>query len=333
MQKEAGEIFYSKIMLFGEYSIIKGSMGLTIPYSHFNGQLAFPNRSSYTDLAFAQRSNQHLYDFWYYLQSLANNGDIISNFDTKRLKEDLDNGLYFESTIPEGYGLGSSGALVAAFFRKYAADSREPFESMTPSDIRSLKAELAQLESWFHGTSSGIDPLICYMKHPLLLKDLNHIEPVGLPRYDQQRSDAIFLINSGKPGKTAPLVEYFMTQYQKKEDFHDFVKNELTPINNACISNQINNEKNEFYRNLKNLSRIQKKYLAPMVPASVHSIWDQGIDSDDFYLKLCGSGGGGFILGFTQDLSKTMRIMEQNDLEIIPVYQDLRSKLPQNSSE
>lgn len=331
MQKEAGEIFYSKIMLFGEYSIIKGSMGLTIPYAHFNGQLAFPNRESYTDLAFAQRSNQHLYDFWYYLHALANNGDIISDFDTNQLKEDLDNGLYFESTIPEGYGLGSSGALVAAFFRKYAAEAQKPLESMTAADIRALKEKLAQLESWFHGTSSGVDPLICYMKHPLLLKDLDHIEPVGLPRYDQQKSDAIFLINSGKPGRTAPLVDQFMTQYQHDDIFQSFVDDELTPVSNDCIFNLISNQKNEFYKNLKYLSDIQMKYLSPMVPASVHNIWEEGIKTDDFYLKLCGSGGGGFILGFTQDLQKTQNIMEYHNLEIIPVYQDLRSKLPQNS--
>ncbi|PWD98280.1 mevalonate kinase family protein [Marinilabilia rubra] len=333
MQTEAGEIFYSKIMLFGEYSIIKGSMGLTIPYSHFNGQLAFPNRSSYTDLAFAQRSNQHLYDFWYYLQSWVNSGDIISKFDTDRLKKDLDDGLYFESTIPEGYGLGSSGALVAAFYKKYAAGALKPLESMTPADIRALKSELAQLESWFHGTSSGIDPLICYMKHPLLLKDLDHIEPVGLPRYHQQKSDAIFLINSGKPGKTAPLVDHFMTQYKQDKSFQNFVDKEFTPVSNDCISNLISNEKNQFYKNLKHLSEIQIKSLCPMVPASVHNIWEEGIKTDDFYLKLCGSGGGGFILGFTRDLQKAKNVMEHHNLDIIPVYQDLRSKLPQNNSE
>lgn len=327
MQNEAGKIFYSKIMLFGEYTIIKGSMGLTIPYSHFNGQLTFPNRNSYTDLAFAQRSNQHLYDFWYYLQSLVNNNEILSNFNTNQLKEDLDNGLYFESTIPEGYGLGSSGALVAAFFEKYVTHSFPDRDNMSSGEIRRLKEQLSQLESWFHGTSSGIDPLICFFKHPLLLKDLDHIEPVGLPRYNEERSDAIFLINSGKPGKTAPLVEQFMTNYKENREFKDFIDYQLTPLNNACINDLISNHQSEFYKNLKELSFLQKKYLTPMVPPSVQALWDEGIDSDEYILKLCGSGGGGFILGFTRNFASTRRLMDTKGLEIIPVYQDLRKTI------
>jgi mevalonate kinase len=333
MQKKAGDIFFSKIMLFGEYTIIKGSMGLTIPYSHFNGQLAFPNRESYTDLAFAQRSNQHLYDFWYYLQSMVNNKSMLSNFNTEQLKKDLDNGLYFESTIPEGYGLGSSGALVAAFFQKYAVGSFFQKKSIMPHHIKALKEQLAQLESWFHGTSSGIDPLICYMKYPLLLKDLDHIEPVGLPRYNQHRSDAIFLINSGRPGKTAPLVQNFMEKYSSNGAFHDFVDNYLTPVSNACIINLINNDRNAFYSNLKVLSTLQKKHLQPMVPPSVLSLWNEGITTEEFYLKLCGSGGGGYILGFTDNLKKTSQIVEEKGMEIIPVYQNLPNKILKGEQE
>ncbi|WP_291861127.1 mevalonate kinase [Marinilabilia sp.] len=327
MQNEAGEIFYSKIMLFGEYTIIKGSMGLTIPYAHFNGQLAFPNRDSYTDLAFAQRSNQHLYDFWYYLQTLVNNNSILSDFNTDQLKEDLDNGLYFESTIPEGYGLGSSGALVSAFFQKYVTHSFSNRDNMSSGEIRQLKEQLSQLESWFHGTSSGIDPLICYFKHPLLLKDLDHIEPVGLPRYDEKRTDAIFLINSGKPGKTAPLVEHFMNNYKENPEFREFTDNQLTPLNNSCITNLINNDQSEFYQNLKELSILQKTYLTPMVPKSIHKLWNEGIDSQEYFLKLCGSGGGGFILGFTRDFDSTRKFFDKKGMEIIPVYQDLRKTI------
>ncbi len=325
MQKDNAEIFYSKIMLFGEYTIIKGSMGLTIPYSHFNGQLSFPNQGSYTDLAFAQGSNQHLYEFWYYLQTISDNGIMLSNFNTEQLKDDLDNGLYFESTIPEGYGLGSSGALVAAFYRKYADQQSLEEIEMNPGEIRRLKEELAQLESWFHGTSSGIDPLICYLKHPLLLKDLDHIEPVGLPHYDIQRNDTIFIINSGKPRRTAPLVDDFMHRYSNDMKFQDFIDNQLTPVNNACITNLINNDIKEFYINLKVLSGLQKQYLAAMVPDSVHKLWDYGIETDDYYLKLCGSGGGGFILGFTGNYKKTKEIMHAKKMDIIPVYQDNKS--------
>jgi mevalonate kinase len=34
-----GPLFYSKILLFGEYGIIRDSKGLSIPYNFYNGAL------------------------------------------------------------------------------------------------------------------------------------------------------------------------------------------------------------------------------------------------------------------------------------------------------
>ena len=34
-----GPLFYSKILLFGEYGIIQDSKGLSIPYNFYNGAL------------------------------------------------------------------------------------------------------------------------------------------------------------------------------------------------------------------------------------------------------------------------------------------------------
>jgi mevalonate kinase len=41
-----------------------------------------------------------------------------------------------------------------------------------------------------------------------------------------------------------------------------------------------------------------------MMIEQFHAIWQNGIDTNDYYLKLCGSGGGGYILGFTEDLER-----------------------------
>ena len=44
-----GPLFYSKILLFGEYGIIKDSKGLSIPYSFYKGALKTdqdPNHSA-----------------------------------------------------------------------------------------------------------------------------------------------------------------------------------------------------------------------------------------------------------------------------------------------
>ena len=43
-----GPLFYSKILLFGEYGIIEDSKGLSIPYNFFKGALKIPkNKTDY----------------------------------------------------------------------------------------------------------------------------------------------------------------------------------------------------------------------------------------------------------------------------------------------
>ncbi|MBO6827920.1 MAG: mevalonate kinase, partial [Muricauda sp.] len=48
-----GPLFYSKILLFGEYGIIKDSKGLSIPYNFFKGALKWDKNNS----QMAQESN------------------------------------------------------------------------------------------------------------------------------------------------------------------------------------------------------------------------------------------------------------------------------------
>ena len=56
-----GPLFYSKILLFGEYGIIKDSKGLSIPYNFFKGAL----KVSDTPNQEAEQSNTNLRNFCY----------------------------------------------------------------------------------------------------------------------------------------------------------------------------------------------------------------------------------------------------------------------------
>jgi mevalonate kinase len=38
---------------------------------------------------------------------------------------------------------------------------------------------------------------------------------------------------------------------------------------------------------------------------------------NDYYLKLCGSGGGGYILGFTQDMERARLSLKDYKLEVV----------------
>jgi mevalonate kinase len=54
-----------------------------------------------------------------------------------------------------------------------------------------------------------------------------------------------------------------------------------------------------------------------MIPDNYKTLWKEGIDSNSYYLKLCGSGGGGFILGFTEDFEKASEKLKNQQLQVI----------------
>jgi len=130
-----GPLFYSKILLFGEYGIIRDSKGLSIPYNFYNGALKKSDNSTEE----AIRSNSNLKRFVTYLENLQSEVPNLVRFDLAALNLDLEAGMYFDSSIPQGYGVGSSGALVAAIYDKYALDKITVLENLTREKLLQLK--------------------------------------------------------------------------------------------------------------------------------------------------------------------------------------------------
>jgi mevalonate kinase len=310
-------IFYAKILLFGEYSIMCDSMALTVPYTHFKGELSFINEDKYTNLAFAEESNGSLREFLTWLQRMQATGELMVNLNLEAMASDVDTGMYFESSIPQGYGVGSSGALVAAIYERYALQRIRHSDHISGEELAHLKKIFARMEAFFHGVSSGMDPLNSYMRNPLLIKPNHHIEPVGIPR-DFSKNGGIFLINTGKSGKTGPLVSLFFDKC-KQDAFMKLVKEEMIPLTNKSIEAILSGDIREFFKNLRSLSHFLLSHLKPMVPAAFVDVWKKGMDTGTYYLKLCGSGGGGFLLGFAEDLDKAQKLLRTQNVEIIPV--------------
>ena len=57
-----------------------------------------------------------------------------------------------------------------------------------------------------------------------------------------------------------------------------------------------------------------------MIPEQFHALWKTGIDTNAYYLKLCGSGGGGYILGFAEDITKAQSVLKDHRLEVIYTF-------------
>ncbi|MGB0280193.1 MAG: mevalonate kinase [Flavobacteriaceae bacterium] len=307
-----GPLFYAKILLFGEYGIIKDSKGLSIPYNYYKGALRMDNSTAET----AVQSNKKLQDF---AKHLATVDTHLVQFDLDRLTADLAKGMYFDSSIPQGYGVGSSGALVAAIYDRYALEKITVLENLTRTKLTKLKTIFAAMESFFHGKSSGLDPLNSFLSLPIMIHSKSEIEPTGIPSQSQHGKAAVFLLDSGMTSKTAPLVSIFLDNFEAPA-FRKMMKDEFIAISDRCIEHFLSGNIASLFSDVKKLSSVVLHHFSPMIPKRFLSIWKKGLETNAYYLKLCGSGGGGYILGFTQDLPKAKALLSDHKLEVVYTF-------------
>jgi mevalonate kinase len=302
-------LFYSKILLFGEYGIIKNSKGLSIPYNSFKGGLKIGDINS----KIVDQSNRNLQLFRDFLSDIDSS---IVAFDLKKMNNDLSNGMYFDSTIPQGYGVGSSGALVAAFYDRYAINKFTVLENLTRDKILHLKNIFSSMESFFHGKSSGLDPLNSYLSLPILIHSKDQIETTGIPLQSSNGKGAVFLIDSGESSETAPMVDIFFKS-MKNTNYNRVIREDFIRITDSCVDNFLAGDFKSLFFDIKNLSKVVLENFKPMIPLNFHKIWAKGIESNDYFLKLCGSGGGGYILGFSQDFEKAKSALKGYKLQVV----------------
>ena len=288
--------YYSKVILFGEYSMIFDATALMIPLKRFSAQWQFPQSRN---RAASLTSNQSLKRFFQYL---SENETLSYLFDLQTLKKDLDEGLFLASNVPSGYGLGSSGTLVAAVYDRYAIQKTD--------DYLQLKTLFGQMESHFHGSSSGIDPLQCYLGKPFKITP-NGVE---LLSDDFLKKDIhICLIDTKIKSNTKPLVSHFKVQRENPAFLNRF-QSEYVPCVTSCINSMIEGDKELFFKSLKQLTKGQLEFLRPMITDNTLDLFTTDYDFN-FGVKISGSGGGGYVLGFTDDVEQASKLL--NDIEVI----------------
>ena len=281
--------FNSKLLLFGEYGVMVDAMALSIPFPKFSGTLDFDEDYSH------HASTSEIREFFEYLKigvPGTRDQELYFPFNLESLEQDLNNGLYFNSNIPQQYGVGSSGALVAALFSQYAMSSGS--ENLATPEL--LKSDFALLESYFHGKSSGIDPLISYLNKPLLLDSKKTIQTIQLELSKTNLS--IALIDTKTTGATGPLVEHFVDRFNSPE-FAIAFERQFIPSNNGCINSFISGNKVEFFSFMEQLILFQLLHFRRMIPLDFHSLISNALH-DKVFIKLLGSGGGGFLLAFAE---------------------------------
>ncbi|MEM1319084.1 MAG: mevalonate kinase [Bacteroidota bacterium] len=300
--KEEAIRYPGKLLLFGEYIIIKGGSALAMPLDLYSGQWrwAAPETSR-------EELQQQLPLWAAQLMQWQRTGDLLAPLDLQRFNEELEQGLYFQSSIPRGYGTGSSGALCAALLGRFGQKHEK--------QLAVLKQQLAQLEGFFHGSSSGIDPLVCYTQQPLLLVPSGDLQPCRLP--EALPAATLFLIDTGIARQTEPLVQHFL-QCCQDPTFEQHGVAPLILLNEQAIAAFLAGDTTALLETITGISRLQLQYFGPMILEEFRGIWERGLEEGSTYsLKLCGAGGGGFILGLSTDWDATQRELSQ--YQLIPI--------------
>lgn len=311
------ESFNSKVLLFGEYSALYNSMALVMPYDRFSGQLTFATDG--TQNKFAYRSNEYLKHFSAFV---ASNMDENFVLEVKQFEWEIENGLFFNSNIPQGYGLGSSGALVVAIFLRYlrkAKELKDDLKGLTLETVQKLKISLGKMESYFHGTSSGLDPLSIILNRPILYKSAGDISPVIIPTEKENGKNIIFLLNTGIARQTSTMMSQFM-DFCGDTTFRNKIHDELVNYTNDSINSFLTENPESLYRSLDKLIQFQLREMDFFIPSSFQKVISKGLENGDYFVKICGAGGGGFMLGFTDNWHKTNEDLQEFNPEIIYRY-------------
>lgn len=267
MDLQSFKSYPAKILLFGEYLVLQGGSALAIPHSSL--AMCRSHNSNITNKAFFSKIHDYLCS-----------NSVFKDRIKPQFQDDIEIGLQYDSSIPVGYGLGSSGALVAALYDTYIENKA--------TDYKLLQSELAEMEGFFHDKSSGIDPLTSYLQVPIL----SHNENIEI--FPELTIDNYELIDSGIRRNAREAIMYFNQQsldcvFQKK-------LTELTELSNEMIRKSI--QKENIQNDLFQFSSLQLILFSDFIPENMKLVWKQGLNSRLYNMKLCGAGMGGMFLKF-----------------------------------
>lgn len=282
----------SKVMLVGEYGVVVGGSALTIPFDRFQARLRLSTDTPSGKEKDAEQSLLYLRRLFHYIKNLPSDSffappDLLSF-------EDKLQTYWMDLNIPIGYGLGSSGAVSAAIYELF-------FPTALTLTLQQQKEDLASIESYFHGKSSGVDALTCFTRSTLRFFPTGAIEKV---HFDPQKIPGgyrFFLLNSGEKFDTGPLVKHFINQ-MKVPAYKRAIEEEYLPLNQKLTETLLGEREADVALLVRLLSDFQFNHFSQMIPEKMWDLWIEGQVSNDYYLKLNGSGGG-FMLGITHQTS------------------------------
>ena len=269
----------AKLLLFGEHTVLHGSGALAVPLPGFSARLRIRDPT-----AAPTTSDADVFASW--LTNARSRPELTDVLDFATWEREA-TCLSVASDIPRGYGVGSSGALTALAYRRYATPAAD-----VPTSV--LRARLAALEGFFHGRSSGLDPLVCYANRPI------RIAPGGGVELLRDRLDLTgwFLLDSRRSRTGQEAIAAFGARAQNRT-WRTEVLPPLAELTDRLIAETLLGAPAPGL--LRALSERQLAALPFLIPTAVEAVWRRWLGDGVAYLKLCGAGAGGFYLGYARN--------------------------------
>jgi mevalonate kinase len=215
---------------------------------------------------------------------LSTHRDVFDEWlDVDRLSRDVTDGWYLPSSIPIGYGAGSSGSVVAAIYDRYG-DGKD-------LSLTQVRDRLSAIEGFYHGTSSGIDPLVS-LTDSAIMKVGQDLQQVDLP---SGVLGHYHLLDTGQARSTKPLVEWYKARLFSDPVFGQRME-DVKSSQDLAIAALLDGDSNKLKQYANRISEMQYNRLSELIPDDLMHWWSQTLDTDTIAPKLCGAGGGGYIL-------------------------------------
>ena len=161
----------------------------------------------------------------------------------------------------------------------------------------------------FTGVSKEVD---LYAKYTVKDFSLMYID-LFFPDNTALNQD-FFNFNNKTTGHTAELVNRFLEQYRQPE-FREIIDNQYLILINQIIGSIVLADFESFETLMARYSRLQLLHFNKMIPIPMIKYFEDGIRTNEFYLKLCGSGGGGYLLAISKERLKAEAYFNLNHLD------------------
>lgn len=278
--------FPAKVLLFGEHVVLRGGRGLAVPFPGFSLRWA---RAGVPD--------ERLARFAEWCAGLK-----VDWLDADAFRADVAAGWRLAGDIPLGYGLGSSGAVVAAVYDRFGAAAG------AMEDSGRLRRRLATLENHFHGHSSGTDPYVILQNQATVIGG-PFPKTVYLPKNLGQH---FFLLDTGVARDGSRYIETFTKRYDGGRETRRIDEQWLQPSGQA-IDALLRGDWPTTYRHFAQIADYQADRFYEFFPPTA----DLYLDGRGYRVKLCGAGGGGMLLGMFDPEAATIDL--PGELDLLPL--------------